>query len=471
MRRDPVRPHAARTPRTLRPAAAGPIVVLALLAGAACEGDFFVPEFNNPTLDCSPGEGGAVCELPPNPSRAQLAAAAVGVHIASRLNIADYVRDLAIIGREGYDLDGADPRFVSEMLQGVLDPGSRAFGGDHWYEPYAAIRTANILLNALPDATTVTDVEKEAIRGYAKTFQAVDLLYVVNTHDTNGAVIDTDVPIGSLPPIVGRDETLAAISTLLDEAAAHLSAGGDTFPFALTSGFAGFDTPATFRQVNRALKARVELYRGNFSEALAALNESFFVSCGSFDLGAYYTHSTDAGDVGNEVFEDPLADPNLRAHPSLDEFAQTQPGGELDQRFLDKIVVVPPKTQQDHTSDLAFTIYESASSPIPFIRNEELILIHAEASIGLGDVATAAADLNCLREQVGGLAARNDLSAANVVDELLYNRTFSLLLEGGHRWLDYRRLGRLGDLPIDIPGLDVIHQRYPIPRDETLPRQ
>ena len=470
MRRIPVRPRAASGPRTLRPFHAG-LLALAVLAAAGCEGDFFVPDFNNPTLDCTEEGGGSVCSLPPNPTRAQLATAAVGVHIASRLNSADYVRDLAIIGREGYDLDGADPRFVSEMLQSVLDPGSRAFGGDHWYEPYAAIRTANILLRALPDATSITDTEKEAVRGYAKTFQALDLLHVINTHDTNGAVIDTDVPIGSLPPIVGRDETLAAISALLDEAAANLNAGGGSFPFALTSGFAGFDTPSTFLLFNRALTARAELYRGNFAAALTALNESFYVSCGSFGVGTFYTHSVDAGDVSNEVFEDPLQDPNLRAHPSLDEFAQTQPGGALDQRFLDKIIVVAPKTQQDHTSDLAFTLYESASSSIPIIRNEELILIHAEASIGLGDVGTAAADLNCLRAQVGGLAERNDLNAANVVDELLYNRTFSLILEGGHRWIDYRRLDRLGDLPIDVPGLDVVHPRYPIPRDETLPRQ
>ena len=33
------------------------------------------------------------------------------------------------------------------------------------------------------------------------------------------------------------------------------------------------------------------------------------------------------------------------------------------------------------------------------------------------------------------------------VDELLYNRMYSLLFEGGHRWVDARRYGRLGQLP------------------------
>ena len=39
--------------------------------------------------------------------------------------------------------DGSDPRFTGEMMQGPLDPGSGAFGGDHWAEEYAAIREGN----------------------------------------------------------------------------------------------------------------------------------------------------------------------------------------------------------------------------------------------------------------------------------------------------------------------------------------
>jgi hypothetical protein len=47
------------------------------------------------------------------------------------------------------------------------------------------------------------------------------------------------------------------------------------------------------------------------------------------------------------------------------------------------------------------------------------------------------------------------------VDELLYNRRYSLFLEG-HRWIDYRRHGRLDALPRDGES-HVVHDRYPIP--------
>ena len=444
------------------------LLLFALPLLASCTDDLFVPDFNNPTLDCAPAGGGLNCELPPNPSRAQIASAASGILVASRLDYGDYIRDVGMLGREVLNLDPSDPRFVSEMLQGVFDPGSRAFGGDHWLEQYEAIRTGSILLNALDGATSISDAEKEALRGFAQTFEAWNLLLVINTHDTNGAVIDTNEPVGFLAPIEPKDVVFQRISDLLDEAQGHLQAGGDSFPFDLTSGFAGFDKPSTFLLFNRGLKARVEVYRGNFSSALSALGESFLVDCAAFDLGAYFTHSTAAGDLANGIFEDP-ATADIRAHTSLRKDAQLQPNGNLDQRVLDKTFVTEEaKTLQDHTSNLTFTVYSGPTSPIPIIRNEELILLRAEANIGLGDVASAATDINCIRTQLGGLAPAN-LTSANALDELLYDKLYSLLFEGGHHWVDMRRYDKLDELPLDTP-IDVVHALYPIPRDETLPR-
>jgi hypothetical protein len=56
------------------------------------------------------------------------------------------------------------------------------------------------------------------------------------------------------------------------------------------------------------------------------------------------------------------------------------------------------------------------------------------------------------------------------LDELLYNKLYSLMYEGAHRWIDARHYGRLDQLPIDREG-DVVFPTLPIPTDETLPRQ
>lgn len=60
------------------------------------------------------------------------------------------------------------------------------------------------------------------------------------------------------------------------------------------------------------------------------------------------------------------------------------------------------------------------------------------------------------------------------LDALLYEKRYSLLYEGGHRWIDLRHYGRLGSLPIDRPANtppDVVFSTLPIPTAEILSRQ
>lgn len=439
------------------------LLVLATTAAVGCT-NLTAPDFNNPSLD----------ELEETPTRAAAIAAATGLLIGGRDNIAEfngYVSLLGILGRESYNLDGADTRFVTQMLQGPLDPGARALGGNLWNERYQNIRNANILLTALDqlsDAPPVgfTPTEKEATRGFATTMQALDFLLVINARDTNGAPIDVDRSLDEPPaPIESKEAVFAHIVDLLEQGAGHLRSAGDAFPFPLSPGFAGFDTPSTFLQFNRALLARVEVYRMNFAAALAALEESFIGQGVALDRGVYHTYLTGSGDKTNG-----LVDPDLFAHTSIVEDAELQPGGEIDARVQRKVVEVDPRTLLDITSNLRFDpLYPTPASPVAIIRNEELILLRAEANIGLGNVGAAAADINFIRVESGGLDPREDLDAGNILDELLAQKRFSLLFEGGHRWIDARRYGRLDDLPLDRPGDRVISE-FPIPTDETLPR-
>jgi hypothetical protein len=63
---------------------------------------------------------------------------------------------------------------------------------------------------------------------------------------------------------------------------------------------------------------------------------------------------------------------------------------------------------------------------------------------------------------------------ASLLTELLYNKRYSLLYEGAHSWIDFRRYGRLSDLATNErpgPPPDVIFTTLPIPTAEVLPRQ
>ena len=435
------------------------IALALLLIGGACT-DLTVPDLNNPSLE----------DAITNPNRAKIAAEAAGLLIGHRATFAGragYISELGIFGRESYNFDAADPRFITELLIGPLVAGNGAFGGNHWTGPYVNMRNADIMLQAIDGAPDLSAGEKDAARGFAKTIQALDLLAVINTHDVNGAVIDlTTDPTGEPAAIVDKAAVFTRIAQLLDDADANLGAASD-FPFPLTSGFAGFDTPSTFRQFNRAVRARVAVYMGDFATALTALSGSFLDTSASMDLGVYHVFSTGSGDALNALF-DPSSTPDLLAHPSIETDAQLQADGVTpDDRFVRKVVrLSASRTTSGITTDLAFSIYTSNTSPIPIIRNEELILLRAEANIGLGNLATAQTDLNVVRTVSGKLPALTTpfATTTEAVDELLYNRRYSLLFEG-HRWIDVRRFGRLNTLPLDLPT-HAIFSEFPIPQGE-----
>jgi hypothetical protein len=356
---------------------------------------------------------------------------------------------------------------VGELLQGPLQPGS-PFGGNFWAAPYANIQLGNIILKAVDQLADFDASQKNAIKGFVHTINALDLLRVIVTRDTIGAVIDTSRGIDDLGPLEDRDTVYEAIATQLDDAAGELAQGGDAFPFGLSSGYAGFDTPEAFLTFNRAIRARVAIYQEDYDTALSALEESFLDPEGDFDLGVYHSFGTGSGDVQNG-----LTNVNIYAHPSVVTDAQTLDGSanndaidENDDLRLQAKVEVAEEAGEalGHSSDFKYTMYASPTAPVPIIRNEELILLRAEAEWGNGDLDLAVADLNIVRDAAGLAPLDAAASADQVEDEILYNRHYSLLFEGGHRWIDLRRFGRTDEIPIE-PG-DVLNLRYPLPQAE-----
>jgi hypothetical protein len=367
--------------------------------------------------------------------------------------------------------------------------------------PFANIRGANLLLGALdnPALVGLSDAQKEAMRGFAKTIQAIDYLQVADAHDASaascadvapnlcGMVLDVNHPLGSAPPayVSSNDAIYTFIEGLLDDAQTRLTAAGAiAFPFKLGTGFAGFDTPATFLLFNRALRARVAVYHGKFADALTALSASFLDTNAPLTNGVYHAYGAGSGDTAND-----LNDTSIFCHDSTVTDAEPMPGGGggcggtpplpltcLDQRVQNKVKLVSTFSLTNHSSSYAFTIYPTSTSPIAIIRNEELILLRAEANIGLNNLGngTGAApgarrDINLIRQQSGGLNPVGPFaSQAAALDELLKQKRYSLLFEGGHRWIDLRRYGKLDASHVSLDlATDVIHQAFPIPLSET----
>ena len=119
-------------------------------------------------------------------------------------------------------------------------------------------------------------------------------------------------------------------------------------------------------------------------------------------------------------------------------------------------------------SDYDFTVYATNGTSIPIIRNEELILIYAEAKIQKGDAASldeAVVALNIIRKAANLADYSGAKTQAALIDEMLKQRRYSLFGEG-HRWVDMRRYDRLNTLPIDRPDDDV-WVKFPRPANEN----
>ena len=317
----------------------------------------------------------------------------------------------------------------------------------------------------MPDYTAS---QKSGVKGFVKTFMALEYMNQLRVRDTFGLVFDVSKDPTVQGAFITREEAFIKTAALFDDARTDLAAAGTAFPFALTTGFTGFNTPANFLRVNRGLKARLEVYRGRWADAITALNESFINTAAGttagFGTGVYHVYSIASGDATN-----PLFDPAPRAIVVVPEFlteARLRTDGSRDLRATSKAVVGTVNlATQGISSNVRPTVYPTNVTPIPIIRNEELILLRAEANIGLGNRAAAIADLNVVRTNAGGLPALASDFSGDLVTELLYDRRYSLFFEYGHRWVDSRRYNRLGELRKQLPSHRVF-PLVPIPVDE-----
>src|SRR5207247_3348764 len=128
---------------------------------------------------------------------------------------------------------------------------------------------------------------------------------------------------------------------------------------------------------------------------------------------------------------EPLNGPTYFALAADTTDAQTQAGGAKDQRVLDKIA---PKEGAPQTlggisipGTLKFTVYFSngaadAGHPIPIIKDEELLLLRAEAEWFTGDKLQDISDINLVRQNSGLLPPTTnkvDSPHAEYYEELL----------------------------------------------------
>jgi starch-binding outer membrane protein, SusD/RagB family len=388
--------------------------------------------------------------------------------------------EAGIFARDVYRVDASEPRYVTETLGGNPDPGSFA-GGRGFSGYYTALRAENNLLKALQNAGTsqFTAPEISATVGFVRTMRAYEYWRLIELRDTVGVPIQSDDPT-AVTDVRCKEAVLSYTAALLDSALADLNTAGaaTTLPVKLPTGFSAFgrdyNKVSNLVLFNRALKGKVDFYRGLnrknpqtalFPTAITELTTALGAGPGAvpasqFASGVWYNFV--AG--GTENQPNIIADSKVGLNPLVADSVQAG-----DTR-ASKIVARPTLAGNGISTSITFIGAQATSAnqnaPMPILRDEELVLLRAQAYIETGDLADAELDINSVRTHYG-LGPVTLTSKSQAIDAVLYEKRYSLLFEGAQRLVDLREYGRLNNTYFrkELPN-DPFNAALPLPRPE-----
>jgi starch-binding outer membrane protein, SusD/RagB family len=395
-----------------------------------------------------------------------------GLLYLTRLDYGTRVTMLSSFSRDAGNFTTTDNRFVLMWLgDGTPISNSTFYGTANIANQFTAIRQAQTLLASLPSAVpaySASDMAKW--KGMIYTIEALAYMNAEVTKDTLGLPVagpfeaNPNIPA----PILCSRDAWEYIVALLDSAETQLNNAGTSagLPVPLPSGFAAAGSQASpsttlgaFAAFNRALAAKANLElayaiarspggtpptptttgspdHNALTRADSALHASALYdpaalappTPGDFteQLAVYHNFSGASGDIANAIQAE---------LPTFYILKEAMADIEPNDKRLAKIILSPDGAAGTAYASVAslYTVgmYQSPSSPMPIIRNEELNLLEAQIRLGLGDIPGAVTAINNVRQNVGGLAPVNPTTYTAVRDQILHEERASLIAEPG----------------------------------------
>ena len=467
------------------------LLATATIVGTAACSDSNVPFFTEPTgVANSPGG---------------IQNAMTGLFAASRINTGTYINWMSQFARDQGNIQFSNPQDVLTGTGGEPIPS-----GDFepWSNSYRAVGAAIAVIAAVPNVQPAYTADSAAaVVGVAQTLEAYNLMEIAETRDTLPIPIHT-ASDGSAGTVLCSKDAWAEIVAILDSANASLTtAGAIALPFKVPSGFASValtagpsTTAGSFASFNRALagKANLELAyaiaRGTgvgptastagspdvtaLNAAQTALTASALTAIplttpapGGFtenSAGVYWDYSSQSGDIVNPI--------NAQAGIWQTLLGYTRDVDTTgDARWHAKFVKQTHQLQIPADLPIAdtnwfYAYYPSTSSPVPIIRNENLVLYEAQVQLGLGNFAQAITLINQVHQQSGGYGSPLTIAATYtaVRDSLMKEQRISTVFEAsGDRAIAIRMYG-LQTVDLTTWGAADLHTSLlPIPTSEV----
>jgi starch-binding outer membrane protein, SusD/RagB family len=450
------------------------IALAVALVAAGCKDNAVSNPIDAPTVDALSG----------GLTRTSLQQLATGVTAQDRAGVSTNAHLIIpeIYARDVYRIDASEPRWVLETLAGNPDPGSFA-GGGGFTDFYVAVRSANTILISLqtPDATQFSATEANAARGFFRTMKALDYYRLIELRDTVGVPIQTDDP-AEVTDVRCKTAVLTFIAALFDSANTDFTAAGGAtaLPFKLPTGMSTFgrdyNLVSNLILLNRGLKGKLDFYRALdrtspqpalYQTAINELTQALggaapgAVPASQMSVGAYYKFVPG----GTENTPNLRSDSRMGLHPLIRDSVQV--GDTRGSKIVNRTTLAGNGLSTSLTFVLSVPSGANEALPIPLLKDEELVLLRAQAEIGAGLLPAATLDINSVRTQYGLLPHVTFTSATSAIDAVLYEKRYSLLFEGPQRLVDLRGYARLNATYFrkELPS-DPFNAAMPLPRAE-----
>ena len=400
----------ATLPRAARRAVAAALCVAPL---AACDLDTENP--NSPEQDAALNTAEGIAGL------------AVGLQARYLTSTGNFIYSAGLVTDE---LGAASTALASvrEAEVGRVE-NTAGITSDVWFSQYRTIKTANDIINNAPNVPLDAPGTTSGIMALAYTLKAGAIGELVQSYQQ----IAADDYGNPTPTFVSRADALARALALLDSADAQLNATAASTTFNTRILGTGFD----LRNTTRAFRARLLRLTGpaNLAATLTAANSvsrTVAPVLQATDQSVNPLFNTSGGSSGalpRDAFR--LAADTGRANYHVTAAAVTGFSQPLDN----------------------YRRYGSATASVPLFYPDEVLLIKAEALVGLGRLAEAQAVVDSVRTDCPGLVATDPnaclpalglpRTAAELTAEIYANRRFELF-GTGLRWEDARRQSLTG---------------------------
>lgn len=340
-------------------------------------------------------------------------------------------------------------------------PISNFWIGSAWVDIYRVVNIANLLIAEVPNVEDDAFSNREQVLGEAHAVRAMayfDLLRVFGYHFDRSSAFG--LPL-LLEPVENNDfNQIPDLERSTVEATYQQILSDLNTAIPLMEGYNSSTALSYWSTI--ALRARVNLYAGNYGDAFDDADD--VITNGGYTLLEDVADVFSTTDVTSEsIFDLVFTDQD---GSSLFSFMFQRDEYNVDPDLINSFEADDARAdlfrfERSSERSLKWSNPNNANN-VKIIRLAEMYLIRSEAAVfDSNDPNAGSDDLNEIRNRAGLDDVGSFATTEEYIDALLYERRAELNYEG-HRFFDLVRLDRFDD----VLNRDAFRRVFPIPRDE-----